>query len=459
MRPRVVVVGAGIAGLTAAHELQRLGADLDVACLEAGPVAGGCIHSSCEDGFLCEWAANGFLDDAPATLALIRRLGLESRLLPAASSAASRHIFRAGKLRLLPRSPFDLLRADLLSWPGKLRLMAEPLISPRRAGASDESVFDFARRRAGGEAAAILADAVVSGIHAGDARRLSLAAVFPRLSQWEREHGSVLRGMLARRRERRVDRARLTSFKDGMQELTGALARELGSRLLLNARVIGLVPNAGGGFRVHLDRAEPWIASAVLLACPAHIASQIVAALDRELSRVLASISTAPLAAVHFGYREELLGSAPDGFGFLVPRGQGPRLLGVLNASNIFADRAPQGCVLLTAMAGGAHDPGAVDLPEAQLLELIRSDLRRVLAVSAEPSFVKVVRHKPGLPQYELGHLERLALIDERLQQHPGLSVCGSSYRGVSINACVAEAERAAGALLASIGATARPRA
>jgi len=460
-KPSIAVIGGGIAGLTTAYEIlersQRQERGVDVLCLEASDRPGGNIRSTREDGFLYEWAANGFLDNAPATVTLVRRLGLEDRVLKAQEAAEKRFIFRKGRLREVPMTPPAFLTSGILSLPGKLRLMLEPVIPSRRSDA-EESVFDFASRRIGPEAASVLVDAMVSGIYAGNVKRLSLEGTFPKMRAMERDHGTLFRAMLAKRKEAAASGktaggpsgpgGRLTSFKDGLQELVDTLGRAVGPNLKLSTPVTRLSSMGLRGFRINPREGKPLDVDAVVLACPAWTAAGMVESVDRELSRTLGSIPSASLSVVHLGFRLKDLGRDLDGFGFLVPRGQGPRVLGVLWASSIFEQRAPDDSVLLTAMIGGAHDPGTLDLDDGSLLGVVRDDLRKTMGVAADPCFMRVVRHPRGIPQYDLGHMQRLATIDERLGDLPGLWLAGNSYRGIAINACVEEAPRIAESVL-----------
>jgi oxygen-dependent protoporphyrinogen oxidase len=458
---RVVVVGGGISGLAVAFEIlersERVPGGVEVVCLEAATRPGGNIQTDREDGYTCEWGPNGFLDNVPATLDLVRRLGMERRLLPSDAAAAKRFLFRKGRLRQLPSGAAAFLTSDVLSWPGKLRVLLEPFQPGPKAG-QDESVLEFAARRIGREAATVLVDAMVSGIYAGNAANLSLRATFPKMWAMEAEHGSLTRAMLARRGARSGagggpagPGGRLTSFLDGLQELTDGLALALGPALRLESPVEAISDMGVRGFRVHLREGAPIDAAAVVLACPSWAASGMVAATDRELARLLDAIPSAALAVVHLGFDAAEIGGKPDGFGFLIPRGEAPRILGTLWSSSIFGFRAPEGRALLTCMVGGAHDPEAVTLSDAALVDLVRRDLGLTMAVTATPKFVKVFRHPRGIPQYSIGHPDRIDAIGRRLEAHPGLLIAGNSYRGISVNACAEEAPRVAESALAFV--------
>jgi protoporphyrinogen/coproporphyrinogen III oxidase len=462
----VAIVGGGVAGLAVAYELKermaRVPGGIEIVCLEAEDRPGGNIRSDRIDGYTCEWGPNGFLDNVPATLALVRRLGIEDRLLPSDRSAAIRFIYRGGRLRRLPSGALSFLVSDILSVPGRVRVLREPFV-PARRDPSEESVFDFVSRRIGAESARILVDAMVSGIYAGDVRALSLQATFPKMWRMEADHGGLICAMLARRKEKGASAksggpagpgGTLTSFRDGLEDLIHALARAAGPALRLGSRVVRVAGAGAGGFRVSLSRGEPVDAAAVVLACPAWFASELVSDLDAELGAAFAGIPSASVAVVHFGYDEADLASRPHGFGFLAPRGEGPRILGTLWSSSIFPGRAPAGKVLLTSMVGGAHDPEAVTFDDARLIEIVRRDLSRAMGIDAAPRFVRIFRQPRGIPQYTLGHMARLETIARRLAEHPGLLACGNSYRGISVNACVDEAPGIADAIVEAFART-----
>jgi oxygen-dependent protoporphyrinogen oxidase len=226
------------------------------------------------------------------------------------------------------------------------------------------------------------------------------------------------------------------------------LAKALGPSLRLGARVRSITSRSEGDYRVNLEAGDSIEAATVVLACPAWNAAEIMLDTDAEISAAMASIPTAPLAVVHMGFDARDLPREPAGFGFLVPRGQGPRVLGTLWASSIFPDRAPAGSILLTSMLGGARDPGAASLGDDEALATVRADLRTTMGIEAAPRFTRIVRHRRGIPQYELGHAERVRRIEARLRAYPGLFVCGNSYRGVAVNACIEGARPVADAVL-----------
>ena len=463
MKPSVAVIGGGIAGLVATYELmervpRRFERGIDVRCYEATDRVGGNIRTTSEDGFLCEWGATGFLDNAPETITLIRRLGLEERSVKARDIAARRFIYRKGKLREVPLGPGTFLTSSILSPWGKLRLLGEPFVPGRQPRRDRERVrlCRATHRPGGGE---------YSGRRHGQRgvrRRLPTARARDDLSQDARAWSPITEACSARCwLERKTARksgdagggpagpgGRLISFRDGLQELIDTLTRAIGPRLCLESPIARITHMGARGFRLHPREGAPFEVDAVIVACPAWHAAALLQAMDPTLGQALDEIPSAAVAVVHLGYRRDALGPQPEGFGFLVPRGQGPRILGALWPSCMFEGRAPEGSRLFTVMIGGAHDPEGARLDDAKLLRLARADLQLTMGIHANPYFVRVIHHPRGIPQYEMGHRGRLQTIDSRLEETPGLWIAGNSLRGVAINACVAEAPGVAEAAL-----------
>lgn len=450
----VIVVGAGISGLATAHALLQRQPGLDLAVLEAAPRTGGKVwteHSG--EGYACEWGVNGFLDKEPRTLALAAELGLKP--MPAAADAARRYVWRGSKLHRLPESPPAFLTSGLLSLKGRLRVLCEPLIA--RGGAEDESLADFARRRLGEEALKALIDPMASGVFAGNPERMSLASCFPRIREIEQRYGSLIRGMIRLQLESRRSGkgpgpgpgpgGRLTSFAGGMSELTDGLTERLGPTVRTATPVESLSPG-GPGYQLHLPGGETLEAERVILAAPAWAQAAMLRDWQPQLASLLGGIDYPPLAVACLGYKASTLPTKPDGFGFLIPSSERRALLGTIFDSNVFAHRAPQGSVLLRSMIGGSRAPERAMQPEAEILDSVQSELKSLLGITAEPELARVYRHRRAIPQYHVGHAERLAAIETELQALPGLHLTGNAFRGVSLNDCVANAEKLASALL-----------
>ncbi len=464
---KVIIAGGGVSGLSVGFELLERGLEPDeVAILEAGPRAGGNLWAERADGFLVEAGPNGFLDNSPPTLELAGRLGLEDRLLRSNEAAAVRHIYSRGALRRVPSGPGGLLGSGLLSLPGRLRVMLEPFV--RGGGHPGESVFDFAARRIGSEAAASLVSAMAAGVFAGDARRLELASAFPKMAAMEAGHGTLTRAMIARRRARRKalksgdpeaekvggpsgPAGVLTSFLDGIEELPRALARRLEGSLRTGVPVKRLERTADDRWRALIGETEALEARAVVLACPAWESARITKDTEPRLASLLEAIPPAPITVVATAYRAEEIGGDPHGFGLLVAPGHGPRILGCLWTSSIWSGRAPHGTVLLRTMVGGARDPRATELEEGELLELVARDLKTTMGIEARPLRHWIFRHPEGIAQYVPGHGERLERIRALLEGAPGLFVSGSSYGGISVNHCAAEAPEVARRVMDSL--------
>jgi oxygen-dependent protoporphyrinogen oxidase len=447
--PRIVIVGAGISGLAVAYRLQEVLPLAEIRVLERDARPGGSAWTLREQGFQVEIGPNGFLDTKPTTLQICRDLGLGEQLIPASAAASkNRYLFLGDRLRSLPSGLGSLLRTDLLSWRGKLALLLERF-RPRLSDERDESIGAFARRRAGKEAAEIFADALVTGIHAGDPTLLSLPACFPRIAALEREHGSLLKGLAQTARQRRADAqargeadespGKMWSFRDGLRVMSATLAGALRQPPGYSVAVRRLQKNddpEGPRWTVLGDGDDAWHADAVVLACPAHQQAAIVADLDVELAERIGQIAYNRIAVVALGYRRADIPISLDGFGFIAPQRLKRDLLGVQWCSSIYPGRAPDGDVLLRAMCGGWNRADLVSWDDDRLVQSLRAELELAMGIRTLPRFVKIIRWDRAIPQYHVGHLDRLAWIDQRLPRHPGLFLGGNAYRGVALNDC-----------------------
>jgi oxygen-dependent protoporphyrinogen oxidase len=452
---RVVIVGGGLAGLGTAFFLQCERPDLELTLLEKEPEAGGKVRSHVEGGYTVDWAANGFLPNAPETLELAEQLGLSGELQEAAEVARHRFLYRDGALQRLPASPPAFLASNLLLPSEKLRAAAEPLFG--RAHDGEESVHDFVARHFGRGVAEVFAGPFVLGISAGDARQLSLDTLFPRFRALEQEHGSLVRALVTQQRKARKNNdpgtpRRLTSFRGGSGRLVVALQEAFKGRLELGATLESLKPSPCG-FELVRASGERLEADAVVLATPSFVSAELVQPFAPEAAAALSDIRYADVQVFGLGYARADVPNALDGFGFLVPRGEGVRVLGVLYSSSIFPGQAPDGRVLLRVIAGGSVDPEFAALSADEALAAVQRDLRVTLGVVAEPEFVEQVPWPRGIPQYELGHGGRVARAEAALAQHPGIFLTGNAYRGVGVNDTVRDACKTAEALLKRLGA------
>jgi oxygen-dependent protoporphyrinogen oxidase len=449
---RVIVVGGGISGLSTAYHLQESararGVSLDCTIVEGTSRLGGKVVTHREAGFVLEGGPDCFLTQKPWALELCRKLGLSDRLIGTNEASRKVNILWKGKLHRLPEGVLLIIPTRLLPFAlsplfsplAKLRMGLDLVIPPRR-DPGDETVAAFVRRRLGGEALDKIAEPLMGGIHVSDPERQSLLATFPRFADIERKHGSLIRGILAGRRSRPANGKPLPTFmtlRGGLEELVTTLVGRLdGVRVLLGRRVVGLAPNSAGSYHVRLDDGAEALADAVVLATPARIAADLVAGLDEGLADRLRAIRYVSTATVSLGYRRDTFPHPLDGFGFVIPSKERRRITACTWTSTKFDDRAPADGVLVRCFLGGPSDEAPALLPEAEMALLAREELRALMGIAVEPIITQVHRWRDGHPQYDVGHLDRLAEIDRLRTAHPGLYLCGSSYRGVGLPDCI----------------------
>jgi oxygen-dependent protoporphyrinogen oxidase len=452
----VAVIGAGISGLAAARTLRRAG--LDTVVLERAGSAGGRIHTERRGGFLVEHGPNSLVAPAPAAEALVASLGLGPACVERGDGVRNRYLVRDGRARALPIAPLRFFTSSFFSLPGRLRLLAEPFVGARSA---DESVASFVRRRFGDELARYVFDPLVGGLYAGDPEQLSIEALFPHLKRLEREHGSVVRGVWAARRAGKSGfdprSRRLFSFRDGMAMLPSAIVAELSGRLHCGVQVDRIDP-AAHGYRLRLRRREGGEASlrvrAVVIATPAYAAARLLEPLSASAAAALADLAHPPLAVVALAYRREDIAYPLDGLGMLAPKVEQRGTLGMVFSSTLFAGRAPEGHVLLTAYVGGARQPALAQLAREDLLALVHGEVQALLDArrDARAVFSSVRYWRFGLPQPGLDHAQRLAGLEALQQDLPALVVTGNYTGGVSTAACIGGGEAAARRILAGCG-------
>jgi len=447
----VAIVGGGIAGLATAYELARRGASFVV--LERASRAGGVILSEEIDGFTIDGGPDSLLIQKPEAIALCQELGLGDRLVSTRPPRIA-YIQRGGRLHALPAAsvlgiptrvgPF--LRTSLFSWEGKLRMGGELFVAPRR-DESDESIGAFMTRRFGQEATTYLAEPLLAGIHAGDVDRLSIRALFPRLVDAERQHGSLLRAFRIRHPIRNpqpairsVDGA-FKSLPGGLSEMVRALVESLGdANVRTNADVNAITGR--GPFVVRTSAGEAIEAKAVVLATPAYATSALTRDRDEELARLAGEIPYASAATVALAFKRGHVRDALTGSGFVVPRVDNTGILAASWLSSKWPNRAPEGRILLRTFVGGARDPHALERSDAELVQISLAATRALLGIEGEPLFTRIYRWERGNAQHEVGHLDRMAAIERALARHPGLFVTGSGFRGVGIPDCVADGRK-----------------
>jgi oxygen-dependent protoporphyrinogen oxidase len=467
---RIAIIGGGIAGLSAAYYLERArasGADLEWTLFERSERFGGVIQTELRDGFVLEAGPDSFLTIKPEAAQLCRDLGLGHQLI--SSNDARRKTYIAVKERLIPIPDglefmvptriWPMARTRLFSFGTKLRMAREMFASPRggsRVGSEDESVASFVLRHFGAEMVERVAEPLLAGVYGGDAATLSVRAVLPRFADMEREHGSLVRATLHAHRQR----ARLqgktkapppslfTSLKGGMQQMVDAILAALPAPWLRLRYPVSALRQAGDEWQVESAEAETSDRfHNVVLAAPATAAAELLRAIRPELAENLDKITYTSSAAVALAYDHLDL---PPGFGFLVPRSEGHKMLACTFVHRKFPHRAPEGSALLRCFFSSSRVRGWQGYSEAALLDLAQRELTDIMGLRATPRFARVFRWACGLPQYATGHLERVAEMEKSLSGLPGLHIIGNSFYGIGVPDCIRSGMKAAAAINAA---------
>ena len=447
----VVVVGAGIAGLSCAQRIADSGRE--VCLVEASGHVGGMIQSVRFDDYLLERGPNTIQKSTPQTEAIIDRLGLGRRVVEAGASGSRRYIVKRGRLVEVPAGLIPAVRTPLFSIRGKLRILAEPFRPTLPDSSADESVASFVRRRMGKEFLDYAVDPFVSGVHSGDPERLSIRHAFPQMKALEEAGGSLIRGAFNTRKERRAlppPRWKMFSFPGGLSELTTALHDRLGDKVRLSTPVTDIEP-VEDVWRVHSPSASFDCRSLVWAAPPRCFPAESPVRMPTHVMEIVHP----PLATVHLGYPAAAVGHSLDGFGFLVPFVERDvTILGALFSSSLFDGRAPEGHVLLTCFVGGRRQPDLTGLPDDELLCRTESDINRLLHISDAPTFRSIHRRHEAIPQYEIGYGDVKSALSELESDYPGIFFCGNYRDGVSVTKTVDSGIDAARRALTHIGAS-----
>lgn len=451
--PKVIVIGGGISGLSAAYDLTRAGADCTI--LEKQPRAGGVIETRVAEGCTLECGPDSFLAAKPAALALIKELGLEGDVIGSNDHQRTTYIWKRGKLVALPEGVMMIVpsrvmpmaKSPLLSWPTKICMGLEYFRKPGES--KDRSVADFVTDHFGKETLDYLAEPLLSGVYGGDPARMSVASVLPRFFEMEAKYGSLVRAVLASQAKAPAGpRGPLfRTLKGGLSSLVDALA----ARVRVSHANVETVERTetNGQHRFRVRAGGQWIeADCVIAACPAWSASSLLAGLDGRLSELLGGIEYSSSLTLSLIYRTADFDGRRAGFGFLVPKIERERLAACTFVGAKFSHRVPDDRIVLRCFFGGIGDPGVLDLPDTELVAIAREELQRMLGLTSAPLAHVIARWPRSMAQYGLGHTQRIQEIRQRAAAIPGLYLAGNAYEGIGIPDCIHTGRAAAKAIL-----------
>jgi oxygen-dependent protoporphyrinogen oxidase len=463
---RIAIIGGGISGLSAAYTLEekrQSGEPVDYVLFESSPRLGGVLVTDRVDGCLVEAGPDSFLTEKPWAADLCRKIGLGDQLIGSNDSERKTYILARGKLVVMPDGlmfmvPTKIMPtvlSPLFSLRTKMRMATEWFHPPHKAS-SDETVAEMVERHYGSEMVDLLADPLLSGVYGGEASQLSVRAVLSRFADMEAKYGSLGRAMLAARKKMGAAASGpapplFSSLKEGMQQMVDALVARLDANALkTSSPVLSVIPQDDGwtlsaGYQSdHFD--------AVIIATPTHAAAAVLQDANGDLARDLSEIKYSSSVTVTLGYDEKVRRSLPPGFGFLVPRSAGHRMLAATFVHNKFPHRAPENRAIVRCFLGGARDEQILEASEEEILAIVRHELRQIIALNAEPLFARVYKWKSAMAQYTVGHLERLQRIESLRQKLPGLALAGNGYNGIGVPDCVRSGAEAATKILAEMG-------
>jgi len=458
---RIAIIGGGISGLSAAFNLEqrRLTANenLEYVLYEASPRLGGVLRTEYVDGCVVEAGPDSFLTEKPWAADLCRSLGIGDQFIGSNDATRKTYILRAGRLVempdglmfMVPTKILPVAFSPLFSWKTKLRVVRELLQAPPPAQ-NDESVASLVARHYGEEMVDRLADPLLSGIYGGSAQDLSVRAVMPRFAEMERTYGSLSRAMLTARKSMphsQAQRPLFTSLRDGMEQLPRAIISRLPSASLLTNTPVRSIQTDDGGWKIISGENRERF-DAVIFALPSHAAASLLRDCAPELAVELYAIRYTSSITVALGYDAGVRRSLPPGFGFLVPRSEGKRMLAATFVHNKFPYRTPEDRALIRCAFAGANADEIARQDEMEIVRIVREELRQILGVRAEPLFTRVYRWKSAMAQYGVGHLDRLDRIDNLCRKLPRLALAGNGYRGIGIPDCVRSGKDAAGQVL-----------
>ncbi len=443
-----VIVGGGISGLATATLLDKKG--LNAICIESKPSPGGSIVTWKKDNFLFELGPNTVLDNCPEIDGLLSSAGLLEKKIIAAPLSKNRYIVKKGKLTALPGGPLSFIFGTAFSLSSKFRLLKEPFI-PASRGEAEETVADFTIRRLGKEFLDYAVAPFISGVYAGDPRKLSLPHAVPKIAALEKRYGSLVKGALAKRKGG-APQGSIISFRNGLEVLPETLGSLLGDSFLPSTRVTG-ISKESGDYSVHVQlrngSSALLRARSVVMAVPAEEASEILSELPGGFPEGISTLPYAPVAVISLGFRKKEVRNPLKGFGFLAPEVENRFVLGCLFSSSMFPSRAPAGHVALTAFAGGAVHPERALMPEEKILSETLTDISTLLGIEYPPVISRVTIWEKAIPQYLLGHKSYKTARDSFESENRGVFISGNLLDGVSVGNCILNATATAGKVAA----------
>jgi protoporphyrinogen/coproporphyrinogen III oxidase len=463
--PKVVIIGGGISGLSAAYYLAKEGATCTI--LESRPRLGGVIQTEHVEGCTIEAGPDSFLSAKPAALELIRDLGLGDQVIGSNDHVRKTYVRKGGRLialpdglmMMVPTKILPLVTTRLLSWSTKIRMGLELFRSPK-AKAGDESVAEFIEEHYGAEAVDYLAEPLLSGIYGGSPSQLSVTSVLPRFVDLAKQYGSLTRGVLAQRAKAKARSAAgaqpeplFRTLKGGLGQIVQGISDSIRGKVETRQGRAQAVETGGQGFRIRME--GDWMdADQLVVACEAHSASKLLAGVDGRLAELLGTVPYSSSMTVALGFNAADFRRPPDGFGFLVPKKERRRLVACTWVGTKFSHRVPQGTILARCFLGGTEDPAILQEPDETILSTVMSELQEIAGFRAQPRFSRIFRWPSSMAQFTVGHPQRVAEIEARAAAIPGLHLAGNAYRGIGIPDCVRMGRLAAGQIL-TVGAKA----
>jgi oxygen-dependent protoporphyrinogen oxidase len=459
---RIAIIGGGVSGLSAAFALEKQkgrGAGLEYIVFESSPRFGGVIQTERVDDCVVEAGPDSFLTEKPWAADLSRELGLGNQLIGSNDVQRKTYILVKGRLVPLPDGLMFMVPtkfaatffSPLFSWKTKLRMIRECFYRPVYAG-DDSTVAEFVERHYGREMVERLADPLLAGVYGGSAEELSVRSVLPRFAEIEATQGSLGRGMIAARKKQTGSSSRplFTSVKDGMQQMVDALLARIpvGARRA-NIAVDTVKAESGKWLVVSSGRTEEF--DAAIIATPAYVAAEMLGGENAELAAELRAIPYSSSVTVVLGFDQSIRPALPPGFGFLVPRSEGRRMLAATFVQNKFPHRTPGNRALIRCFLGGTRDDGILQCSEDEILRIVQRELREILGITSKPLFSRIYKWKRAMAQYGPGHGERVERIKKLVSQKPGLTLAGNGYSGIGVPDCVRSGSEAAAEILAQI--------